>query len=228
MVAGVDHEEYSVARAVLLRRRGQGLDDGHFGVEGDWVRRTTSSTSPKAGERRSQTSQSTPASRSRRTLSTRESPNMVMPPESMARARVDSPQQHLVTPVTSTSARRAHGHDGSRVRTHHPTVDADRHGHAYSSVNVGRICRPVGESIRALRTARSGALKARSSALNALQGMVVTVPAELRSALDTLSRSALVRTCAALRPDRQRLADPTQATKAALRTAGAQDRDARE
>ena len=27
-----------------------------------------------------------------------------------------------------------------------------------------------------------------------------------------------MRTCAALRPDRQRLADPTQATKAALRT----------
>lgn len=74
------------------------------------------------------------------------------------------------------------------------------------------------ESIRALRTARSGAVKARSAACNALQGMVVTAPAELRSALDALSRSALVRTCAALRPDRQRLADPTQATKAALRT----------
>ncbi len=27
---------------------------------------------------------------------------MVMPPESMARARAGSPQQHLVTPVTST------------------------------------------------------------------------------------------------------------------------------
>ncbi len=41
----------------------------------------------------------------------------------------------------------------------------------------------VVESIRALRTARSGAVKARSAALNALHGMVVTAPAELRSAI---------------------------------------------
>lgn len=74
------------------------------------------------------------------------------------------------------------------------------------------------ESIRALRTARSGAVKARSAACNAVQGMVATAPAELRSALDGLSRTALVRTCASLRPDRQRLADPTQAAKAALRS----------
>ncbi len=74
------------------------------------------------------------------------------------------------------------------------------------------------ESIRALRTARSGAVKARSAALNALHGMIVAAPAELRSALEGLPRSALVRTCAALRPDRQRLAGPTQATKVALRS----------
>lgn len=74
------------------------------------------------------------------------------------------------------------------------------------------------ESIRALRAARSGAVKARTAASNGLKAMILTAPAELRAAFDGLGLSALTAVCAALRPDRRRLADPTQATKAALRS----------
>jgi transposase len=74
------------------------------------------------------------------------------------------------------------------------------------------------ESIRALRTVRRGAIKARSAALNALQAMVVSAPVELRERLDGLSARALLATCAGLRPDDERLGEALQATKAALRS----------
>jgi hypothetical protein len=45
----------------------------------------------------------------------------------------------------------------------------------------------------------------------------VTAPGSLREDLDQLSTAALVATCARLRPDETALADPVQATKAALR-----------
>ncbi len=48
--------------------------------------------------------------------------------------------------------------------------------------------------------------------------MVVTAPAELRERLEGLSTRALVATCAALRPNNERLAEALQATKTALRS----------
>jgi transposase len=78
--------------------------------------------------------------------------------------------------------------------------------------------RGIVESIRALRAARSGAVKARGAALNGLKAMIVSAPVELRAALDHLHTVPLVNTCAALRPDRQRLGDALQGTKAALRS----------
>ena len=74
------------------------------------------------------------------------------------------------------------------------------------------------ESIRALRTARSGAVKACTAAINQLKALLVTGPASLREALDGRSTPALVVACARLRPDQTALADPAQATKAALRS----------
>jgi len=74
------------------------------------------------------------------------------------------------------------------------------------------------ESIRALRAARSGAVKARGAALNGLKAMIVSAPAELRAVLDDLHTVPLIKMCACLRPDRQRLDDPLQGTKAALRS----------
>ena len=73
----------------------------------------------------------------------------------------------------------------------------------------------VVESIRALRVARNGAIKAHTAAINALRQMVITAPDELRANLAGLGSKTLVATCARLRP--ADLADPIQGVKAALR-----------
>lgn len=88
------------------------------------------------------------------------------------------------------------------------------------------------ESIRALRVARNGAVRARAKALTQLKALIVTAPAELRSQLAELDGARLVGTCARLRPTRHeatapsiharraprpgRLVDPLAATKRAL------------
>jgi len=72
------------------------------------------------------------------------------------------------------------------------------------------------ESIRALRVARRSAVKDRSAAAHQIHSLVSTAPDELRSQLRSLPLCKLVAVCAALRPGD--LTDPTQATKAALRS----------
>ena len=72
------------------------------------------------------------------------------------------------------------------------------------------------EAIRALRVARCSAVKARAAATNQLKSLLVSGPAELREQLRHLSTTVLITTCANLRPTND-LADPVQATKAALR-----------
>jgi transposase len=72
------------------------------------------------------------------------------------------------------------------------------------------------EAIRTLRVARRGAVKARTQAMNQLRALLTTGPAELREQLRALSSTVLVDACARLRPNAN-LADPSQATKAALR-----------
>jgi len=72
------------------------------------------------------------------------------------------------------------------------------------------------EAIRLLRTARRGASKARTAAINQLKALLVTAPAPVREPLDDLSASALIATCARFRPEETGLADPLQASKAAL------------
>jgi hypothetical protein len=76
------------------------------------------------------------------------------------------------------------------------------------------------EAIRALRIARTGAVKSRTAAYNQLRDLILTAPDSLRETLrgKTLHRVALEG--ARLRPDMGRLTDPTQATKLALRTIG--------
>jgi transposase len=71
-------------------------------------------------------------------------------------------------------------------------------------------------AIRVLRAARSGAIRTRTAAINQLKGLLVTAPASVREALQGQSTPALVAACARLRPDHARLAEPVQATKAAL------------
>ena len=72
------------------------------------------------------------------------------------------------------------------------------------------------EMVRALRMARSSAVKARTQAINGLKALVVTAPAELREQLRDLSTTELVRTCSRLRPGD--VATPLAATKLALRS----------
>lgn len=74
------------------------------------------------------------------------------------------------------------------------------------------------ESIRALRVARLGAVKAKTATTNALKALLVTAPEPLRSQLRGLTTVQLVNTCSRFRPDPTDLADPTQATKIAMRS----------
>lgn len=71
---------------------------------------------------------------------------------------------------------------------------------------------------RAIRVARNGAIKARTAATNALQGLLVSAPEPLRAQLRGGSTIKLVEACAGLRPDMARLQEPTQALKLALRS----------
>jgi AAA domain/Transposase len=56
------------------------------------------------------------------------------------------------------------------------------------------------EMVRALRVARPTAVKARTQAINALKGLLVTAPSELRQQLEGLSTAKLIRQAAALDP----------------------------
>ena len=96
---------------------------------------------------------------------------------------------------------------------------AARHVLAENSIVFAKDTTGIVESIRQLRVARDGAVKARTAALNALTGLVVSAPQELREHLlqrrTTRGRATL---CARFRPDRSRLHEPVNAAKAALRS----------
>jgi transposase len=72
------------------------------------------------------------------------------------------------------------------------------------------------EAIRALRVARSSAVKARSQTTNQLKSLLITAPEQLREQLRSLTTTALIATCARLRPAGD-IDDPEHATKIALR-----------
>lgn len=75
------------------------------------------------------------------------------------------------------------------------------------------------EAIRVLRLARASAVKARTAAINQLKGVIVAAPEQLRTTLAALNTTAaLVEHCARFRPAKPAtMADPTNATKTALR-----------
>ena len=72
------------------------------------------------------------------------------------------------------------------------------------------------EAIRALRTVRGSAVKARTQAINQLKSLLVTGPADLREQLRPLDSAALIKACAGTRPGTD-LTDPGNAVKTALR-----------
>src|SRR3954447_12953171 len=62
-------------------------------------------------------------------------------------------------------------------------------------------------------------LKARTAALNALNGLIITAPEDLRQQLTARKTTrARAKLCERLRPDPRRLREPEQAAKAALRS----------
>jgi transposase len=73
------------------------------------------------------------------------------------------------------------------------------------------------EAIRALRVARSGAVKARTAARNQFHGLLTTAPEQLRAELRALGAAAKLKHCNDFTIDEELLADPVEATKAALR-----------
>lgn len=75
----------------------------------------------------------------------------------------------------------------------------------------------IAEAIRVLHTTRASAVKARTATINELRGLLVTAPGALRDGLRGLTATALIDTCARLRPGS--VADQAEwATKHALRS----------
>jgi transposase len=74
------------------------------------------------------------------------------------------------------------------------------------------------EAIRAIKVPRDAAVRDRTRGYSQLRDLVTTAPVELREQLLTLTGKQRVAVVAGYRPDPTRLADPTQATKLALRT----------
>jgi transposase len=105
-----------------------------------------------------------------------------------------------------------------RRRGKSDAVDADaaaRAVQAGEATGVPKAQDGVVEMLRALRAARQTAVKARTQAINALKGLLVTAPAELREQLGGLPTGRLVGAAAEL--EAGTLTTPTAATKLALR-----------
>lgn len=83
------------------------------------------------------------------------------------------------------------------------------------------------EAIRALRVARSSAVKSATASMNAIRSMLVTAPEALRAQLRGRSTTALLDACIALTVDTTALADPTNATIMALRSLALRTRELR-
>jgi transposase len=115
-----------------------------------------------------------------------------------------------------------------RVRGKSDPLDAEsaaRRALAGEDRVVPKDSTTIVESIRVLRIARTGAVKARTAAYNQLKDLIITAPDSLRESLRGKTLQRVAKESARLRPDMNRLADPIQATKLALRTIAARVAD---
>ena len=85
---------------------------------------------------------------------------------------------------------------------------------AEQAIGIPKLSTGVIESIRLLRLARRGAVKARTQAANQIHSVIDTAPQELRAQLLGLSKTARLARCARLRPGD--VATPVGAAKLAL------------
>lgn len=90
-----------------------------------------------------------------------------------------------------------------RLRGKSDTLDAENAARAALAGNVTAIPKAADgtvEMIRQIKVAKDVAVKARTAAMITLKSVVVTAPDELRQLLQPLSKMALIKRCAALRP----------------------------
>ncbi len=114
-----------------------------------------------------------------------------------------------------------HAHSRRR-RGKTDAIDAElaaRHALSLASAVTPKQSSGIVESIRQLRVARGSAVKSRSAAIVQLGDLVRTAPSELREQLvirSTVKGKAAL--CRRLRPDTDRLSEPANAAKLALRS----------
>ena len=130
--------------------------------------------------------------------------------------------RHLVAEgVRVLEVNQPHAHTRRR-RGKTDAIDAElaaRHALSLATIVTPKQTTGIVESIRQLRVAREGAVKSRSAAMLALGDLILTAPSDLREQLDdrkTIKGKAAL--CRRLRPDTDRLSDPINAAKLALRS----------
>jgi len=133
-----------------------------------------------------------------------------------------------VRAVAVVEVNQPHAHTRRRRGKSDP-VDAEaaaRKALAGEATVVPKLSSGIVESIRQLRVAREGAVKARTAALNQLSVLLVTAPGELRQQLAARKTSrGKVSLCLRLRPDPARVHEPLQAAKLALRSVAERARE---
>jgi transposase len=123
--------------------------------------------------------------------------------------------------ITVVEVNQPHPHARQRLGKSDP-IDAELAARAVLSGTAKAVPKQTSgivEAIRQLNVARSGALKARTAALQQLDDLLITAPEQLRGELRrarTLKKRAAL--CLQLRPDSARLQEPLQAAKLALRS----------
>lgn len=130
--------------------------------------------------------------------------------------------RHLVAAgVRVLEVNQPHAHTRRR-RGKTDAIDAEmaaRHALSLATAVTPKQTTGIVESIRQLRIARDSAVKSRSIAMLQLSGLVLTAPSDLREQLairKTLRGKAAL--CRRLRPDTDRLGEPANAAKLALRS----------
>ena len=130
--------------------------------------------------------------------------------------------RHLVAAgVQVLEVNQPHPHTRRR-RGKTDAIDAEsaaRHALSLASAVTPKQTTGIVESIRQLRIARDSAVKSRSIAMLQLGDLVRTAPSDLREQLavrKTLKGKAAL--CRGLRPDTERLSEPVNAAKLALRS----------
>jgi transposase len=105
-----------------------------------------------------------------------------------------------------------------RLRGKSDTIDAENAARAVLNGQASAVPKNADgtvEMIRLIKVAKDVAVKARTSAMISLKAVLVNAPGELREQLEPLTKMALIRCCAALRPGL--VSDTTTATKHTLR-----------